>query len=123
MAPSDPVINGVVHKAPPKNKPPKNAVRHGRRGHRPTRTFGTNFYSSIEWMKARYAAFARDGNLCQCCGATSKDGVLLQVAHLKPRSFFPELALDISNLQVVCEPCRRRNYEQRRTKGAIIQPG
>lgn len=63
------------------------------------------FYRSPEWRKLRYRILSGRGNICECCGATSKDGVRIHVDHIKPRSVFPELALSESNLQVLCEDC------------------
>lgn len=40
-----------------------------------------------------------------CCGATPKDGVKMHVDHIKPKSKYPELALEFSNMQVLCDPC------------------
>ena len=63
------------------------------------------FYRSIEWKRLRYDALVKYGNRCQCCGASPKDGVRLNVDHIKPRRKFPSLALDIANLQVLCAGC------------------
>ena len=38
------------------------------------------------------------------CGASGKQTVL-HVDHIKPRSKYPELALDPNNLQVLCKDC------------------
>ncbi len=32
-------------------------------------------------------------------------GIPLHVDHIKPRSKYPDLALDINNLQILCESC------------------
>lgn len=64
-----------------------------------------DFYSSRLWKILRYQAFEKYGNKCQCCGASTDDGVKLHVDHVKPRSTHPELELDINNLQVLCEDC------------------
>lgn len=69
------------------------------------RAVGRNFYNTPEWKTARYTAFRKHGNACQCCGASAKDGVHLHVDHIKPRSKFPELELNIDNLQILCEDC------------------
>ena len=45
------------------------------------------------------------GRRCCLCGRTVKDGVALHVDHIKPRSKYPELALDIENLQILCDEC------------------
>lgn len=64
-----------------------------------------NFYSSKSWKLLRYQAFERYGNRCQCCGAKPSDGITLHVDHIKPRSLYRELELDINNLQILCEDC------------------
>jgi len=63
-----------------------------------------NFYLTREWKKTRYEALNKHGRACLSCGA-SPPGVALHVDHIKPRSKYPELELDINNLQVLCEPC------------------
>jgi len=57
-----------------------------------------------EWLKLRYQAFKEYGNQCKCCGAGPKQAVL-HVDHIKPKSLYPELALTLSNLQILCEAC------------------
>lgn len=64
-----------------------------------------DFYSSRAWKILRYQAFEKYGNRCQCCGGRPSDGLTMHVDHVKPRSTHPELALDINNLQVLCEDC------------------
>lgn len=66
---------------------------------------GDDFYKSGEWRSLRYSAFEQYGNYCCCCGRSPKDGVVLHVDHIKPRSLFPELALELDNLQILCEEC------------------
>jgi hypothetical protein len=66
-----------------------------------------DFYLSTEWLDIRYQALKRYGGACQCCGATGTTDNPLHVDHIKPRSRFPELALDITNLQVLCMMCNR----------------
>lgn len=63
------------------------------------------FLKTYEWRKVRMEALKLYGNKCQCCGATPKDGIVLHVDHIKPRRYFPGLALDIKNLQILCEVC------------------
>ena len=63
------------------------------------------FYSSRAWQILRYQAFEKYGNKCQCCGATTQDGVTMHVDHIKPKSTHPELALDLNNLQILCIDC------------------
>jgi hypothetical protein len=63
------------------------------------------FFSSAQWLKIRMEVIERDKATCQACGRTRKDGVILQVDHIRPRSRYPELALDITNLQCLCRDC------------------
>lgn len=67
----------------------------------------TPFYQSAEWFDLRYRVLRRYGATCMCCGATRKGGATIQVDHIKPRSLFPELALDFDNQQVLCKACNR----------------
>lgn len=64
-----------------------------------------DFYQSREWASVRYAALIRADGRCSCCGASKNDGAVLHVDHIKPRSKFPELALTLDNLQVLCDLC------------------
>lgn len=63
------------------------------------------FLRSFEWRQLRLRAFEKYGRACLCCGATPGNGVVLNVDHVKSRRRFPALALDIENLQVLCEEC------------------
>ncbi len=64
-----------------------------------------SFYLSREWRVVRYKVITARGNKCECCGAGPAEGVAIHVDHVKPRSKFPELALDPKNLQILCEDC------------------
>ena len=64
-----------------------------------------NFYASPAWKALRYQALVKYGSKCMCCGSTPESGAVLHVDHIKPRSKFPHLRLDIANLQILCEPC------------------
>ena len=64
-----------------------------------------DFLQSKAWQRARIQAFKQYGNRCQCCGASPENGARLCVDHIKPRKLFPELALDIDNLQILCAEC------------------
>jgi 5-methylcytosine-specific restriction endonuclease McrA len=63
------------------------------------------FLQTYEWRRVRMEAIKKYGSRCQCCGATPADGVKMNVDHIKPRKLYPALALDINNLQVLCEEC------------------
>jgi len=72
----------------------------------PTKLSSQRFYISREWRRVRYQALKKHGAKCQCCGMSpSKHGIVLHVDHVKPRSKYPALELELSNLQVLCEDC------------------
>jgi 5-methylcytosine-specific restriction endonuclease McrA len=73
---------------------------------------GKEFYTTRLWRDLRYdvlrenAAKQPDGRPhCELCAAGAKAGRPLHVDHIRPRSFFPWLELDKSNLQVLCDDC------------------
>jgi hypothetical protein len=57
------------------------------------------------WPRLRYQALQRDKGRCQLCGVTARDGARMHVDHIRPKKHFPELAIDINNLQVLCDKC------------------
>lgn len=63
------------------------------------------FLSTYEWRKVRMMALKKHGARCQCCGASAATGAVIHVDHIKPRKLFPQLALDVDNLQVLCHEC------------------
>ena len=63
------------------------------------------FYNSQEWRELRYEALKRYGTACSCCGASRQSVAVMHVDHIKPRSKYPELELDINNLQILCQDC------------------
>ncbi len=71
------------------------------------KTKSNAFYASWDWKQARYEALQLHGRQCMCCGWSPEPGSKghLCVDHIKPRSKFPALALDVSNLQVLCNSC------------------
>lgn len=72
------------------------------------------FYNSLTWKKVRYQALARSAGKCECCGAMG-DKAPLHVDHIKPRSKYPELALELFNLQVLCADCNLGKLNQDET--------
>lgn len=67
------------------------------------------FYKSWRWKELRLIALDVCGRRCVCCGATPSPSnkVVLHVDHIKPLRSNPSLALDLSNLQVLCEDCNQ----------------
>ena len=64
-----------------------------------------DFLKSYQWRKLRLVALELHGKKCLCCGASPATGAVMHVDHIKPRRLYPELSLDINNLQVLCEEC------------------
>lgn len=62
----------------------------------------SDFYRTKAWIELRYKVLVKYGRVCQCCGQI---GGQIHVDHIKPRSKYPELELEINNLQVLCERC------------------
>ena len=60
------------------------------------------FLQTREWQQLRYRALVRYGGRCMACGRTAQQGVVINVDHIKPRKHYPHLALDITNLQILC---------------------
>jgi 5-methylcytosine-specific restriction endonuclease McrA len=63
-----------------------------------------DFYNSQAWRAARYRALRNCNGRCMLCGSPPAQHSL-HVDHIKPRSLFPALALEPSNLQVLCRDC------------------
>lgn len=74
-----------------------------RRGEKPR---SDSFYDSADWRTVRFEALRLSSGACVLCGRSNRQhGVVLHVDHIKPRSLRPDLALTLSNLQVLCEDC------------------
>lgn len=59
------------------------------------------FYSSTDWKDVRKKRFELSENKCAKCNSHYK----LEVDHIKPRSKYPELALELTNTQILCKKC------------------
>ena len=64
-----------------------------------------DFLRTYEWRRIRMVVLKRDKAICACCNATRESGLRMHVDHIKPRKLFPHLALDVNNLQILCEVC------------------
>jgi hypothetical protein len=60
-----------------------------------------DFYRSTNWITIRNRVLNTHPNFCVKC-KTNED---LTVDHIQPRSKYPELALEISNTQILCRSC------------------
>jgi 5-methylcytosine-specific restriction endonuclease McrA len=64
-----------------------------------------DFFLSRDWQTLRYQALRMSNGRCELCGRGKPDGVTLHVDHIKPRSKYPHLALELTNLQILCADC------------------
>ena len=63
------------------------------------------FYQSKEWKALRYSVLCDSKGKCELCGRSRKDGVILHVDHIFPRSTHWKIALNVGNLQILCDEC------------------
>ena len=63
------------------------------------------FYSSTRWLQIRFQAIQKYGRKCFSCGKTPEHGAIIEIDHIRPRVLYPELAFDVSNMQVLCREC------------------
>lgn len=105
------VMRGVSLKreavpTPPKAPAAANAPKHKSKRKQQVYDEAKAFYSSEKWRAVRFIALKRSKGECCLCGRSNRaHGVILHVDHIKPKSRFPKLALDLNNLQVLCEDC------------------
>jgi 5-methylcytosine-specific restriction endonuclease McrA len=75
-----------------------------------------DFLLTYEWRRLRMEVIKERGRRCECCGAVPSphNEIVINVDHIKPRKLFPELALDKSNLQILCGACNhgKGNWDQ-----------
>ncbi len=82
------------------------------------------FYLSKEWEQLRAKRIKLDQWHCQHCGTFCRgkrfNEPRPQVDHIIPRLEAPELALALSNTQLLCQPCHNRKTEADRTDKPTI---
>jgi len=93
------VDNFGVKKEPKKKKNKKPKIKKRRVKKHKTKFSG--FYGSEEWRQLRLEVFALYGKKCLRCGKKKN----IHVDHIFPRSRYPQLELDIDNLQPLCKDC------------------
>jgi hypothetical protein len=74
------------------------------------------FYASAEWNIVRKVVLAEASGECQVCGKFIPRKVDLTVDHILPRSKYPHLALERSNMQVLCRSCNSRKGDRLTSK-------
>ena len=61
------------------------------------------FYGSPKWRALRLVVLKLYTRRCMKCGKYPSNRKQAHVDHIKPRSLYPSLELDINNLQVLCK--------------------
>ena len=79
---------------------------------------GDGFTLLPEWREIRQRVISHYGGRCMCCGKVPDHGI--NVDHIKPRKFFPELALDFDNLQILCSRCNKAKGNRHHTDYRLI---
>ena len=62
---------------------------------------------STEWKLLREKVIEHYGCKCMRCGKVPKTTSQVNVDHIKPRKYYPELTFDFENLQVLCGRCNQ----------------
>lgn len=76
--------------------------------------------SSRKWLALRFSILRKFGWACMACGAKPPLAVI-QVDHIKPRSKYPHLTWEASNLQVLCKECNIGKSDTDETDFRIIK--
>ena len=68
------------------------------------------FTDTPEYNIFRLKILARDNYACQKCGIRGAKGIrpILEIHHIKPRSIYPELAMEENNVQTLCKECHKK---------------
>lgn len=72
------------------------------------------FYVSTPWLRLRRLALIRDNWCCRHCGISVRGKGKARVDHILARSQYPELELDLDNLQSLCPPCDNRKHIEKK---------
>ncbi len=68
------------------------------------------FYRTKQWYKVRQKALMRANYCCEECGVCQRKG--LHVHHVKSRKEYPMMALELSNLIVLCTADHNRRHDR-----------
>lgn len=78
------------------------------------------FYHSGDWIRVREQVLKRDNKECQWCKAegrvTTAKTATLEIDHIKELQYYPELALEPSNLRTLCHDCHNIRHNRHKDK-------
>lgn len=86
------------------------------------RSTGDDFLRSPEWRQLRHKVLSHYGKQCMKCGFVPTKHPP-NVDHIKPRKFYPELALEFGNLQVLCAKCNKKKGNKHETDYRYFDDG
>jgi len=81
------------------------------------------FYGTEAWHRVRKAALMRDGGMCQECMRKFRDGIIRKprratmVHHKIPVKERPDLALELDNLESLCDRCHAEEHPEKYRRG------
>lgn len=70
------------------------------------------FYKNRKWRELRREALTRDNYECQACKKRGRYARAENVHHRKEVKQFPDLALDIDNVESVCIRCHNQEHKR-----------
>jgi 5-methylcytosine-specific restriction endonuclease McrA len=70
-------------------------------------------YGSVEWKKARARALKRANYACEQCRADVRGRGRSRVDHRRTVKERPDLALEPTNLRVLCPTCDNRRHAEK----------
>lgn len=68
---------------------------------------GNDFMRSEEWFVLKAQTIAKYGCTCMKCKKKISMWTDINVDHIKPRKYYPHLANDPDNLQILCGRCNK----------------
>lgn len=71
------------------------------------KTSGDKLFDTKEWKDLKRQVHEKYGYVCMKCKRLPYSFRNVCVDHIKPRKWFPELALCFENLQVLCSRCNK----------------
>ena len=80
------------------------------------------FYNSEAWQRARQAALVGDNYLCVRCLARHRFVQATMVHHKEALLDSPEQALDLSNLESLCDDCHNRAHPEKGRRNLKPRP-
>lgn len=76
------------------------------------------FYHSSAWKRVRKQVLDRDHHECMWCKkqgrVTTAKTATLEIDHIKELQYYPDLALEPSNLRTLCHDCHNIRHDRHR---------